>query len=88
MFNVQSSTMTRPGFIGSLNKKIMSEGLMSEGLMSEGLMSENLMSEGLMSEGLMSEGQMSEGLTSDYHHITALKYQEGPRFEPRHFHYF
>ena len=78
MFNVQSSTMTRPGFIGSLNKKIMSEGLMSEGLMSEGL----------MSEGLMSEGQMSEGLTSDYHHITALKYQEGPRFEPRHFHYF
>ena len=73
MFNVQSSTMTRPGFIGSLNKKIMSEGLMSEGL---------------MSEGLMSEGQMSEGLTSDYHHITALKYQEGPRFEPRHFHYF
>ena len=78
MFNVQSSTMTRPGFIGSLNKKILSEGLMSEGLMSEGLMSENL----------MSEGQMSEGLTSDYHHITALKYQEGPRFEPRHFHYF
>ena len=73
MFNVQSSTMTRPGFIGSLNKKIISEGLMSEGL---------------MSEGLMSEGQMSEGLTSDYHHITALKYQEGPRFEPRHFHYF
>ena len=73
MFNVQSSTMTRPGFIGSLNKKIMSEGLMSEGL---------------MSEGLMSEGQISEGLTSDYHHITALKYQEGPRFEPRHFHYF
>ena len=73
MFNVQSSTMTRPGFIGSLNKKIMSEGLMSEGLMPEGLMSENL---------------MSEGLTSDYHHITVLKYQNCPSFEPRHFHYF
>ena len=53
MFNVQSSTMTRPGFIGSLNKKIMSEGLMSEGLMSEGLMSKGLMFKGLMTEGLM-----------------------------------
>ena len=79
MFNVQSSTMNSQAWF--YRKFVQKNHVRRSNV-------RGLMSEGLMSEGLMSEGQMSEGLTSDYHHITALKYQEGPRFEPRHFHYF